>query len=70
MSEGHTRERQLTNLDRQIAVARRQKHVIECRSDLLKFIKFTMPDPSDIEDLGKSIFKDEKHHRAIASALQ
>ena len=60
----------LTELDRTIAAARRQKHAIECRSDFLKFVKFTMPDPEDPESLDESLFKDAKHHRAIAKVLE
>ena len=60
----------ITELDRTIAAARRQRHAIECRSDFLKFVKFTMPDPEDPESLDESLFKDVKHHRAIAKVLE
>tara|TARA_S200002703_G_scaffold21880_3_gene18497 strand:- start:5075 stop:6655 length:1581 start_codon:yes stop_codon:yes gene_type:complete len=64
------KQKQLSDLDRQIAAAKRQKHAIECRSDFLKFVKFTMPDPEDPEDLGLSLFKDAKHHRSVAKVLE
>lgn len=65
-----TKEKQLSDLDRQIEAAKRQKRAIECRTDLLKFIKFTMPSPEDPDNLDLSIFEDAKHHRAIAKVLE
>ena len=62
--------KKLSELERQIAAAKRQKRAIECRSDFLKFVKFTMPDPDDPDDLELSIFKDAKHHRAISKVLE
>ena len=29
-----------------------------------------MPDPEDPEDLDRSLFKDAKHHRAVAKVLE
>jgi len=60
----------LEAIDRQIAAAKRQKLALECRDDLLKFIKFTMPKPNDHNNIDKSIFQDAKHHRAIAKVLE
>jgi len=60
----------LDEIDRQIAAARRQKLALECKTDFLKFIKFTMPKPNDHNNIDKSIFQDAKHHRAIAKVLE
>jgi len=60
----------LEEIDRQIAAAKRQKLALECKDDLLKFIKFTMPKPNDHNNIDKSIFQDAKHHRAIAKVLE
>jgi len=63
-------ENKLAEIDRQIAAAKRQKLALECKKDFLKFIKFTMPVAKDPNNIGLSIFKDAKHHRAIAQALE
>ena len=60
----------LEEIDRQIAAAKRQKLALECKTDLLKFIKFTMPKPNDHNNIDKSMFQDAKHHRAIAKVLE
>jgi len=57
-------------LERKIAAAKRAKRAIEARSEFLKFVKFTMPDPEDPDDIELSMFKDAKHHRAIAKVLE
>ena len=57
-------------LDKKIAAAKRQQRALECRDDLLKFVKFTMPDPDDPDNLELSMFKDAKHHRALAKVLE
>jgi len=38
--------------------------------DLMVFTKFVMPDPDDVDDVTRSLYQDERHHRAIAAALQ
>ena len=65
-----SKQKQLSDLERQIAAAKRQQRAIECRKDFLKFIQFTMPDPDDPDNLELSIFRDAKHHRAIAKVLE
>ena len=70
MASSSNKTSQLSELERQIAAAKRQKHAIECRENFLQFVQFTMPDPEDPEDLSLSLFKDAKHHRAIAKALE
>jgi predicted phage terminase large subunit-like protein len=63
-------EKKLSELERKIAVAKRAKHAMECRNNFLQFVKFTMPDPEDPEDMERSLFQDAKHHRAIAQVLE
>lgn len=60
----------LADLDLKIRAAKRQKAAIEARSDFLKFVKLTMPDPNAPDDIAESLFKDAKHHRALAKVLE
>lgn len=60
----------LEEIDRQIAAAKRQKLALECKDDFLKFIKFTMPVINNPNNIEESMFKDARHHRAIAKALE
>jgi len=60
----------LEEIERQIAAAKRQKLALECKTDFLKFVKFTMPKVNDPNNIEKSVFEDAKHHRAIAKALE
>lgn len=64
------KRKQLNDLERQIAAAKRQKHAIECRKDFLKFVRFTMPDPSEPDNLEASLYQDAKHHRAVCKVLE
>ena len=61
---------QMSALERRIAAAMRAKLAIESRDDYLKFVKFTMPDVEEPENLEISMFKDSKHHRALAKVLE
>ena len=56
-------------LDRRLRLLKRQKAAIEAQGNLLKFIRFTMPDLDDPSDVEKSGYKDAKHHRATAAVL-
>ena len=62
--------KQLNDLDKRISAAKRQKTAIEARTDFLKFTKLTMPDPDDHDNVEASLFKDAKHHRALAKVLE
>ena len=62
--------KQIVDLDKRISAAKRQKAAIEARDDFLKFTKFTMPDPDDYDNVELSLFKDAKHHRALAKVLE
>ena len=61
---------QINELETKILAAKRQKIAIESRTDFLKFTKFTMPDPDDFNSTDISLFKDAKHHRALAKVLE
>ena len=38
--------------------------------DFLKFVRFTMPDPSEPDNLEASLYQDAKHHRAVCKVLE
>ena len=61
---------QLSALEKRIQAAKRAKLALEARDDFLKFVKFTMPDIEDPENVDLSAFKDAKHHRALAKVLE
>ena len=63
-------ENKLDEIEHQIAAAKRQKLALECKADFLKFVKFTMPKIDDPNNIDESTFKDARHHRAIALALE
>ena len=58
------------DIDRRLALLRRQQKAIEARERLMPFIKFTMPDPDDPNDITKSSYKNARHHDAIAAAIE
>ena len=60
----------LNDLDKKIAAAKRQKLALECRTSFIDFVKYTMPDADDPENIDESMFKDAKHHRALAKVLE
>jgi predicted phage terminase large subunit-like protein len=57
-------------LQERIGLLKRQKAAVEARDRFMPFIKFTMPDPEDPNDVEKSAYKDAKHHRASARVLE
>lgn len=65
-----TNAKALNELEKKIAAAKRQKKAIECRSSFIDFVKYTMPDADDPENIDESMFKDAKHHRALAKVLE
>lgn len=60
----------LPELQKRIALLKRQKKAVESRTDFMTYIKFTMPDPEDPNDATKSAYEAKKHHRAVARAVQ
>lgn len=63
-------QREASKLSRGIKLVARQQMAAECRDDLLKYIHFTMPDPEASDDVSQSRYKDARHHRKIARALE
>lgn len=57
-------------LDKQIALLERQQAAVLARDDLLAFTKFTMPDPSDPNDVTKSRYEATRFHEEVADALE
>lgn len=60
----------LSAIEKKIATAKRAKLALESRDDFLKFVKLTMPDIEDPENVDLSTFRDAKHHRALAKVLE
>ncbi len=68
MVEDTTRKQ--ADVEKQLALLRRQQKAIEAREDLMTFIKFTSPDADDPNDVLKSKYKNAKHHDAIAAVVE
>lgn len=62
-------ERDLHAIEKDIALLERQKMALEARADLLTFTRFTMPDPTDPNNVHKSRYEDEEFHRIVARHL-
>ena len=54
---------------KQIALLKRQQRAMQARDDFLAFVKFTMPDPADPNDIDRSLYQDAKHHKAICQVI-
>jgi len=67
---GDDGQAKLSAIEKRIAAAQRAKLALEARDDFLKFVKFTMPDIEDPDNVELSMFKDAKHHRALAKVLE
>jgi hypothetical protein len=63
-------EREVRTIETQIRLLERQKIARQARQELLAFTRFTMPDPSDINDPTLSRYEEEKFHVAVAEALE
>jgi predicted phage terminase large subunit-like protein len=57
-------------LVRQLAAAKRMMRAKKAREDLITFAKLTQPHPDDPDDIERSTYRDAKHHRAVAAALE
>jgi predicted phage terminase large subunit-like protein len=49
---------------------KRQLAIVTARTDFMAYVRFTSPDPEDMDDVTRSRYKDAPHHRAIARALE
>jgi predicted phage terminase large subunit-like protein len=63
-------EQHQQELDTTIAVLERQQAILKARDDLLAFTTFTSPDPSDPDNLQKSLYEPAPFHKAIAKELE
>jgi predicted phage terminase large subunit-like protein len=57
-------------VNKQLALLKRQQKALEAREHFMPFVKFTMPDPSDPNDVEKSAYSNQRHHDAIARVLE
>jgi predicted phage terminase large subunit-like protein len=55
---------------KQLGLLKRQQKAIAARDDFMTFVKFTMPDPADPNDIDKSVYHAAKHHEAIARVIE
>lgn len=55
---------------KQLALLKRQQRALQARENFMDFVKFTMPDPADPNDIERSVYQDAKHHRAIARVIE
>lgn len=56
--------------DKQIALMERAQRALLARDDFLTFVKFTMPDNEDPNDINRSRYQAARHHVGIANAVQ
>lgn len=63
-------EREVREIEGQIALLERQQKALEARDRLMTFVKFTSPDPEDPNDVNRSKYKNARHHDAIARVLE
>ncbi len=56
-------------MEREQALLERALVAKKAQDDLLTFTKFTMPDPTDKDNVYKSLYEDEAFHRSVAAAL-
>lgn len=63
-------QRMAETFDRQLEAVKRQQAALEARDSLIKYTRFTMPDPAAPNDITKSRYEDEAFHRAVAKELE
>jgi predicted phage terminase large subunit-like protein len=56
--------------DRQLEAIKRQEAALLARDNLIKYTKFTMPDPAAPNDLTRSMYEPAKFHHAIGRHLE
>jgi len=54
----------------EIALLERQQKAFEARERFMTFIKFTMPDPEDPNDVTRSKYQNARHHDALARVIE
>lgn len=63
-------EAERKRIDSELEVIERQAAALAARDDLLRYAKFTMPDPEAPNDLTRSRYEAKPFHEAIARALE
>lgn len=63
-------EREVREIEGQIALLERQKKALDAREHLLPFVEFTMPDPEDPNNVNRTRYQAAKFHKAVAEALE
>ena len=66
----HPADENLNQINKQILLLKRQQKALEARDDFMSFVKFTMPDPEDPNDVERSLYDNARHHDAIAAAVE
>lgn len=70
MTDQKTSTQTLADLERDIALLKRQQKALSSRDRLMDFTKFTMPDPEDPNDVERSVYDNALHHDAIARVIE
>ncbi len=64
------RQAELLKIQQSLLMLKRQQAAMKSRTELMPFIKFTMPDPAEPNNVEKSLYENERHHDAIAAAVE
>ena len=57
-------------IERSLALLKRQQAILRSRDSFMSFVKFTSPDPADPNDINRSTYENALHHDAVAAALE
>lgn len=60
----------LEDVQKTLAIRRRQLKTQQARANLLDYIEFTMPDPEDPNDVTRSAYHSARVHKAVCEAVQ
>ena len=60
----------LASIQQRLGLLKRQQAALVSRERFMPFVKFTMPDPADPNDVEKSRYENAKHHDAIARVIE
>lgn len=63
-------EKERQELERNIRLVQRQQAILEARDHLMPYVRFTMPDPADPNDVTLSRYDNQPFHDQIADALE
>lgn len=64
------KQQDVATINKQLGLLKRQQKALQARERLMPFVKFTLPDPEDPNDIERSRYKNARHHDAIARALE